>query len=85
MTIESFYQLYNGRGYPDVHYDVYTEENRKKHKPDHSGEKNGRAKLTESDVKNIRELSKTISCSEIQKLYSQVSVVSIRNIINRKT
>lgn len=85
MTLESFYQLYIGRGYTNVHYDVYTDENKKKHKPDHSCENNGRAKLTKEDVIKIRELSKTLSNSEIYKLYPQVSDVSIRNIINYKT
>ena len=36
--------------------DVYTEENKKKHKPNHSGENNGHAKLTKQDVLKIREL-----------------------------
>ena len=85
MTIDSFYQLYNGRGYTNIHYDVYTDENKAKHKPDHSGENNGRAKLTKEDVIKIRELSKTLSNSEIYKLYPQVSSTSIRNIINYKT
>ena len=65
--------------------DVYTEENRKKHKPDHSGSNNGRAKVTEEDVKKIRKLALTISKPEIYKLYPQLSSTSIRNIIDRKT
>ena len=85
VTLESFYQLYIGRGYKNVHMDVYTEENKKKHKPDHSGENNGRAKLTKEDVIKIRELSKTLSNSEIYKLYPQVSSNTIRNVINRIT
>lgn len=85
MTLGSFYQLYNGRGYLNVHYDVYTDENRNKHKPDHSGENNGRSVLNKEDVLKIRELSKSLSNSEIYKLYPQVSSTSIRNVINRKT
>ena len=85
ITIESFYNLYNGKGYTNTHMDVYTEENRKKHKPDHSGSNNGRAKVTEEDVKKIRELALTISKPEIYKLYPQLSSTSIRNIIDRKT
>ena len=85
MTIDSFYQLYIGRGYTNIHYDVYTDENKAKHKPDRSGENNGRAKLTKEDVIKIRELSKILSNSEIYKLYPQVSSTSIRNIINYKT
>lgn len=85
MSLNSFYQLYIGRGYVNVHYDVYTEENKLKHRPDHNGENNGRAKLTKEDVIKIRELHKTLSNSEIYKLYPQVSTTSIRNIINRKT
>lgn len=85
ITLESFYQLYIGRGYNDVHMDVYTDENKKKHQPDHTGENNGRSKLTKEDVIKIRELSKMLSNSEIYKLYPQVSSTSIRNVINRKT
>lgn len=84
-TLNSFYQIYIGRGYSQVHMDVYTEENKNKHKPNHNGELNGRAKLTKEDVIKIRELHKTLSNSEIYKLYPQVSTTSIRNIINRKT
>lgn len=51
----------------------------------HSGELNGRAKLTKDDVIKIRELHKTLSNSEIYKLYPQVSPTSIRNVINGKT
>ena len=85
MTIDSFYQLYIGRGYTNIHYDVYTDENKAKHKPDHSGENHGRAKSTKEDVIKIRELSTILSNSEIYKLYPQVSSTSIRNIINYKT
>ena len=82
----SFYNIYIGKGYTDIHMDVYTEENKRKHKPDHRGENNGRAKLTTDDVLNIRKLhSEGISNTEIYKLYTQVSKNAIRDIINRKT
>ena len=46
----SFYQIYIGQGYPNIHTDVYTTENKLKHRPDHSGQNNGRAKMTNEDV-----------------------------------
>lgn len=86
VTLESFYNIYIGHGYEDVHMDVYTEENKKKHKPDHSGENNGRAKLTKKDVLLIRELhDKGISNSEIYLQFPQVSKNAIRDVINRNT
>lgn len=53
----------------------------------HSGENNGRAKLTKEDVIKIRKMHEkdNVSNSEIYKMYPQVSTTSIRNIINYKT
>lgn len=51
----SFWAVYNGNRFPLVMPEVFTKENKSKH---HSitkiGSKNGRAKLTEDDVKDIR-------------------------------
>ena len=67
--------------------EVFTPENKKLHsKIARSGEKNGRAKLTKEQVIDIRAKAKEgMSNSEIYKLYPQVTPVSIRDIINRKT
>ena len=82
-----FWGIYVGNKYKLVMPEVFTEE--KKHEfasNRHSGEKNGRAKLTENDVKRIRKLNADgVSNKEIYTLYPQVSPTSIRNIITRKT
>lgn len=67
--------------------EVFTEENRKKHKAlGKSGEKNGRAKLTTEDVLEIRKLHNNgVSNSEIYKLYPQITSTSIRAVINGLT
>lgn len=53
----------------------------------HSGEKNGRAKLTKSDVIEIRRLyeQEGLEDYELLEKYPQVSITSIRNVINYKT
>lgn len=83
----SFWNTYVGKRYKLVMPEVFTLENYKKHKANcYSGEKNGRAKLTEKDVLHIRELHDNgISNKEIYNLYPQVSTTSIRNVINKKT
>lgn len=86
----SFWNIYYGNKYKLVMPEVFTEENRKLHSKYKnelkSGANNGRAKLTENDVREIRKLhSENVSNAEIYKLYPQVSTTSIRNIINRKT
>ena len=84
----NFWNIYVGNVYKLVMPEVFTEEN--KHfqtSVSHSGENNGRAKLTKEDVIKIRKMHEedNISNSEIYKLYPQVSPTSIRNIINYKT
>lgn len=85
-SLSSFYNIYLGKGYKNVHYDVYTEENYLKHRPDRSGENNGRAKLTVEDVKKIREIyGQTKQYTDLYKMYPQVSKTSIRNVCLYKT
>lgn len=84
----TFWNIYNGNKYKLVMPEVFTKEN--KHfqaSTSHSGENNGRSKLTKEDVIKIRKLHEedNISNSEIYKMYPQVSTTSIRNIINYKT
>ena len=51
-----------------------------------SGENNGRAKVTEQDVRKIRELfDNGATVAEIAKIYTQIKKVSIRRICNRET
>lgn len=83
-----FWNIYVGNIYKLVMPQVFTKEN--KHfqaRVSHSGENNGRAKLTKEDVIKIRKMHEkdNISNSEIYKMYPQVSTTSIRNIINYKT
>lgn len=48
--------------------------------------KNGKSKLTENDVRRIRELHKEERTNkEIHELFPQVTTTSIRNIVNGKT
>ena len=79
--------MYYGNRYSLLMPEVFTEENRKRHsKIGRAGERNGRAKLKEEDVLNIRKLhSEGIPNKEIYNLYPQVTTTSIRDIINNKT
>lgn len=84
----SFWNMYNGISFKLVRPEVFTEENKAKHSSlSRSGERNGRAKLTVEDVKNIRFLHEVEKKSnlEIYKLYPQVSQTSIRDVINYKS
>lgn len=82
-----FWNVYNGNRYTLVMPEVFTEERKHFHsRLSKIGDKNGRAKLSIEDVKNIRQLNKEgKSLKEIYNLYPQVSNTSIRNIINYKT
>lgn len=83
----TFWNIYYGNRFKLVCPEVFTKENRKKHSSlSKIGERNGRAKLTEQDIKKIRELhNQRISNKEIYNLYPQVTTTSIRDIINYKT
>lgn len=83
----SFWNIYYGNRYKLVMPEVFTPENRKKHSSyKNQGSFNGRAKLIEEDVLNIRRLHKDgVTNSELYELYSQVTPITIRDIINNKT
>ena len=83
----SFYNVYTGRSYKLIMPEVFTEENKKKHHgKTKQGSKNPKAKLTEEQVIEIRQLHKDgVSNSELYKAFPQVSSTSIRDIINGKT
>lgn len=83
----SFWNVYYGNRYEFVMPEIFTEERRKQQsKIGRAGANNGRAKLTEEDVLNIRFMWKEGKTrKEIYELYPQVSTTAIRNIINNKT
>lgn len=82
-----FWNIYNGNRYKLVMPEVFTAENKHKHSSmSNRGSKNGRAKLTEDDVKQIRLLHKNgASNKEIYESFPQVTSTTIRNIIDNKT
>lgn len=82
-----FWKIYTGKQYSLVMPEVFTKERKDYHSSLGSqGSRNSRAKLTETDVKNIRKLHQEGKTnSEIYVLYPQVSKTSIRDIINYKT
>ena len=83
----SFWNVYYGNRYELVMPEVFTEERRKQQsKIGRAGASNGRAKLTEEDVLNIRLMWKEGKTrKEIYELYPQVTTTSIRDVINNKT
>ena len=83
----SFWNVYNGNSYSLVMPEVFTEENKHKHSSlSKQGALNGRAKLTEEDVKKIRQLWKDgVSRKELYEMYPQVNPTTIRGVINNKT
>ena len=84
----SFWQMYNGYTYKLIMPEVFTRENKLKQRNYKRpvGEKNGRAKLTELDVVNIRKMWKeTRNRKIIYETYPHVTPTSIRDIINYKT
>lgn len=83
----TFFDIYRGQQFKLVMPEVFSEENKRKHSSlSHSGEKNANSKLTKNDVKTIRELHKKGKTNkEISKLYPQVSLYTISDIIRYKT
>lgn len=83
----TFWNVYNGNSFSLVMPEVFTEDNKKKHSSlARAGANNGRAKLTEDDVRKIRQLhNEGVPNKELYALYPQVSTTSIRDIINFKT
>ena len=83
----SFWNMYNGHSYKFIMPEVFTKENKKKHGSlAKSGSKNGRAKINEQDVKQIRSLYKDgMTLKQLYELYPQITQVSVRDIINHKT
>lgn len=83
----TFWNVYYGNRYKLVMPEVFTEENRHLHSSlSKQGSLNGRAKLTEDDVRLIRKLwNEGISRKELYEKYPQVNPTTIRGVINNKT
>lgn len=81
----SFYNVYHGKTYSLIMPEVFTKELKRLHSSlCKTGERNGRSKITEEDVRQIRRRhlngEKT---SQIHQDYSYLDISSIRRIINR--
>ena len=90
MRWDSFWQLYNGYGAKgrNIMPEVFTPENKKKHSKlkGMNGSDNPKAKLSEEQVRNIREkYGNGTPYKELYILYPNVSTTTIRDICNRKT
>lgn len=83
----TFWNVYYGNRYKLVMPEVFTEENRHLHASlSKQGSLNGRAKLTEEDVRKIRELWKNgVTRKELYDMYPHVNPTTIRGVINNKT
>ena len=83
----TFWNIYFGNRYALVMPEVFTAERRKRFSSMRaSGEKNGRAKLTADDVREIRRLwAEGTTRKALYEKYPMVTPTSIRNIINNKT
>ena len=83
----TFWNIYYGNRYKLVMPEVFTKENRHYHAGlSKSGELNGKAKLTEAQVRDIRnKWENGYTRAQLYKLYPFVNTSTIRNIINYKT
>lgn len=79
-----FHKIWNGTTWPKIMPEVYTNVNKEFHKRNtaNKGSKNGRAKLTEKDVKDIRlRRKKGETLSEVYKDYSnKITYGSFTNV-----
>lgn len=80
-----FWQIYSGRGYRLVMPEVFTDENRKKHASKGRGSSNGRSKLREEQVLEIR--ARALAGEAVKDIAKDfpVSNTTIRDIVSRKT
>lgn len=78
-----FKKIWNGYTWKQIHYDVYTQENKEYYlyKRNSNSENNSHAKLTENEVRNIRMRRKAgEDKNEVYKDYIQLSKGSFDNI-----
>jgi len=83
----TFFDVYRGQSFMLIMPEVFSEENKKKHfSLSRSGSKNGNAKLKADDVKLIRKMHEDKKTNkEINAYFPQVSIDTIRDIINYRT
>lgn len=84
----SFWAVYSGRRYGLVMPEVFTPERAKfQSRIGRTGERNGRARLTAQDVKNMRKMKEQEGCSlkEIYDAFPQVTPTAIREALNYHT
>lgn len=83
----TFFDVYRGQSFMLIMPEVFSEENKKKHfSLSRSGSKNGNAKLKPDDVKLIRKMHEEKKTNkEINACFPQVSIDTIRDIINYRT
>lgn len=79
-----FHKIWNNITWKNVHQEVYTEENKKYYlfkRNSHKGEKNGKSKLSNLDVKNIRLRRKAgENLKDVYNDYKQINFNSFRNV-----
>ena len=89
IKFNSFESVWLGRGYPDIGTEFLIPSNsisRQEYSSNaNRGSKNNKAKLTEIDVLDIRELAKTKTLDEIHEIYAFVSRETIRKVVCRYT
>lgn len=89
INFSGFVKVWKGETWKEVHYDVYTQENKDYYifqRNSHKGSKNGRALLTEEDVVEIRiRKNNGESLQEVYKDFPQISISGFRNIWNNKS
>lgn len=84
----SFWAVYSGRRYSLVMPEVFTPERAKlQSQLGRTGERNGRARLTEEDVKKMRKMKEQEGCSfkEIYDAFPQVTPTAIREALHYHT
>lgn len=84
IGISGFHKIWNGQTWQGIMMEVYTEENKKfhLHNSGNKGSKNGRTRLSEQDVRNIRLRRKNNeNVNEVYKDYSdKLTFGSFKNI-----
>lgn len=86
MSFSGFEKVWLGHGYSGIGQDFISATKKTRQQSSHDaniGTKNGRAKLSHDDVISIRRRFKSgESISSIQKIYSFVSINTIRRVVN---
>lgn len=85
ISFSGFHKIWVGTNWKDIHMDVYTKENKDYYnfqRNSHPGSTNGRAKLNEEDVYNIRLRRKNgESCKDVYEDYKELTTYgSFKNV-----